>query len=129
MNIICVTGNLTRDPELRKTASGVSVVSATVAVTRAYKGPNGEKATDFMDIVAWDRKADYLSQYAHKGDKLEITGRLESREFQDRNNAKRIAWEIIVENVTCFNKKTSSQEERPEPEPERKSYEEDDMPF
>lgn len=124
MNVIALTGNLTRDPELRKTAAGTSVVSATIAVTRAMKGPNGEKKTDFIDFVAWDRKADYLSQYAHKGDRLDLTGRLESREYQGRNGEKRIAWEVIAENVTCFSKPKEEQKTEDAADPV-----DDDMPF
>lgn len=133
MNVLILTGNLTKDPELRRTQSGVSVVSGTIAVTRAFKdAKSGEKITDFIDFVAWDKKADYLNTYATKGDKLEISGRLESRKFTDRNNQERTAWECIVENVTCFSKPKVEQTQPTQPtqkteEPKPDNY--DDLPF
>ncbi len=105
MNLLIITGSLTKDPELKKTQNGVSVVSGTIAVQRAFKDRNGEKGVDFIDFVAWDKKAEYLSDYARKGDRLEISGRLESRKYVDRDNQEKNVWECIVENVTSFNKR------------------------
>lgn len=127
MNLLIITGNLTKDPELRKTLTGVSVVSGTLAVTRAFK-QNGEKQTDFIDFVAWDKKAEYLNTYAKKGDRLEISGRLESRTYQDRDGQDKKVWECIVENVTSFtniNKKL--EEDLKDIDPTNKI--DDDLPF
>ena len=104
MNVLSITGNLAKDIEMRRTTSGISVVTSTIAVQRAFKGPDGEKQTDFIDFVAWDKKAEYLSTYAKKGDRLEITGRLESRKYKDRDGNDRTAWECIVENIVSFSK-------------------------
>lgn len=122
MNVLTITGNLVKDAELRKTTNGMSVVSGTIAVQRAYKTPNGEKQTDFINFVAWDKKADYLSTYAKQGDRIEMQGRLESRKYTDSNGQERIVWECIVENVMAFSK----------PKPEETKEEEitsDDLPF
>lgn len=104
MNVLSITGILAKDIEMRRTTSGISVVTSTIAVQRAFKGPDGEKQTDFIDFVAWDKKAEYLSTYAKKGDRLEITGRLESRKYKDRDGKDRTVWECIVENVVSFSK-------------------------
>lgn len=129
MNSLIITGSLTKDPELRYTQSNVAVVSGTLAVQRAFKDRNGEKVTDFIDFVAWDKKALYLCNYAKKGDRLEIQGRLESRKYIDRDNQEKKVWECIVENVTSFSKR-----EEPEQEPSTDLEEEialpdDDLPF
>lgn len=128
MNSLNITGNLTRDPELRQTRDGISVVSGTIAVQRAFKGRDGEKSADFIDFVAWDKKAEYLSTFAKKGDRLEISGRLESRKYTDRNNQERIVWECIVENVTSFSKKS---EEKPQESNSAEAIEiaDEDLPF
>lgn len=131
MNQINITGNITKDPELRKTTAGVSVVSGTLAVPRAFK-QNGEKLTDFIDFVAWDKKADYLADYARKGDRLEISGRLESRTYQDRDGQDKKVWEVIVENVTSFanpnNKKLEEALEDLDPTNDANKFD-DDLPF
>jgi single-strand DNA-binding protein len=123
MNVLTITGNLTKDLELKKTNNGVSVVSGTIAVQRAFKGPNGEKGVDFIDFVAWDKKAEYLSQYAKKGDRLEISGRLESRKYTDRNNQERFVWECIIENVMSFSKRQADNSGNENNIPD------DDLPF
>lgn len=120
MNVLSITGNLTKDIELKKTTNGTSVVSSTVAVQRAYKGQDGAKAVDFIDFVAWDKKAEYLAKYAKKGDRVEMMGRLESRKFTDRNGQERLVWECIAENVMCF-----SRQEKPA----ATVINDDDLPF
>lgn len=109
MNLLIVTGNLANEIELKKTASGVSVVSGAVAVQRAFKGPKGEKEVDYVSFVAWDKKADYLSRFAKKGDRLEMSGRLESRRYYDKDSRPCIVWELIVENVVSFSKKKTEE--------------------
>lgn len=131
MNVICITGNLTKDLEIRSTQSGIKVASGTIAVNRAFKR-NGEKETDFIDFTAFDKKAEYLNQYARKGDRLEISGRLESRKYTDRNGNDRIAWEVIVENITSFNKREDSapaKKEEPKNDLDQVDIVDDDLPF
>lgn len=109
MNLLIVTGNLATEIELKKTTTGVSVVSSAVAVQRAFKSANGEKAVDFIQFVAWDKKAEYLSSFAKKGDRLEMSGRLESRRYFDKNKQPCLVWELIVENVVSFSKKKTEE--------------------
>ena len=105
MNVLSITGNLAREIEIKKTSGGIMVANGTLAVLRAFKGKDGDKATDYIDFVAWDRKAEYLSQYAKKGCRLEITGRLESRRITEDSGLQRIVWECVVENVTAYTKR------------------------
>ena len=94
-----ITGNLTRDPEVRTTAAGASVCSFSVAVNRVYKDASGAKKEDvsFIDCSAWGRLAEMLQQYAKKGDGVLVSGRLSQRTWEDKDGKKRSSTEIVVE--------------------------------
>ena len=100
LNHIVIMGRLTRDPELRTTQSGVSVTSFTVAVDRDFGGRDGgEKQTDFIDCVAWRQTGEFVSKYFHKGSMIVVSGRLQSRKWQDRDGNNRTNWEVVADNV------------------------------
>ena len=100
LNHITIMGRLTRDPELRSTQSGVSVTSFTVAVDRDFGGRDGgERQTDFIDCVAWRQTGEFVSKYFHKGSMIVVSGRLQSRKWQDRDGNNRTNWEVIADNV------------------------------
>ncbi len=100
LNHIVIMGRLTRDPELRTTQSGVSVASFTVAVDRDYGSRDGgERQTDFIDVVAWRQTGEFVSKYFHKGSMIVVSGRLQSRKWQDRDGNNRTSWEINADNV------------------------------
>ena len=100
LNHIVIMGRLTRDPELRTTQSGVSVASFTVAVDRDFGGRDGgERQTDFIDCVAWRQTGEFVSKYFHKGSMIVVSGRLQSRKWQDRDGNNRTNWEINADNV------------------------------
>ena len=100
LNHITIMGRLTRDPELRTTQRGVSVTSFTVAVDRDFGGRDGgERQTDFIDCVAWRQTGEFVSKYFHKGSMIVVSGRLQSRKWQDRDGNNRTSWEINAENV------------------------------
>ena len=100
LNHITVMGRLTRDPELRTTQSGVSVASFTVACDRDFGGRDGgEKQTDFIDCVAWRSTGEFVSKFFHKGSMIVVSGRLQSRKWQDREGNNRTNWEINADNV------------------------------
>ena len=100
LNHITIMGRLTRDPELRTTQSGVSVTSFTVAVDRDFGGRDGgERQTDFIDCVAWRQTGEFVSKYFHKGSMIVVSGRLQSRKWQDRDGNNRTSWEINADNV------------------------------
>ena len=100
LNHIVIMGRLTRDPELRTTQAGVSVTSFTVAVDRDFGGRDGgERQTDFIDCVAWRSTGEFVSKYFHKGSMMVVSGRLQSRKWQDREGNNRTSWEINADNV------------------------------
>ena len=100
LNRICIGGRLTRDPELRHTQSGTSVASFTIACERDFKDKQtGEKATDFIDIVAWRSTAEFVSRYFTKGRMAVVSGRLQIRDWTDRDGGKRRSAEVVAENV------------------------------
>ena len=100
LNHIVIMGRLTRDPELRTTQAGVSVTSFTVAVDRDFGGRDGgERQTDFIDCVAWRNTSEFVSKYFHKGSMIVVSGRLQSRKWQDKEGNNRVNWEINADNV------------------------------
>lgn len=106
LNHITVMGRLTHDPEMRKTPSGVSVVNFTVAVDRDIKNKEtGERETDFLDVVVWRYTADYVSKYCTKGSQVVVDGRLQIRNWTDKDGNKRKSAEIQAENVYIAGKK------------------------
>ena len=99
LNHIVLMGRLTRDPELRRTGSGVAVASFTLAVDRDYAAQGAEKETDFVDIVAWRNTAEFVSRYFTKGRMAVVTGRLQIRNWTDKDGNKRRSAEVVADNV------------------------------
>ena len=97
MNKVFLIGNLTRDPELTETASGVAVCNFSIAVNRNYASQDGERQTDFFNCTAWRNTAETISRYTKKGNKVAVTGSIEIREYEDNQGAKRTAVDIIVQ--------------------------------
>ncbi len=100
LNHIVIMGRLTRDPELRHTQSGVAVASFRLAVDRDYQGRDGgERQADFIDVVAWRQTGEFVSRYFTKGRMAVVSGRLQTREWTDKENNRRTAYEIVADNV------------------------------
>jgi single-strand DNA-binding protein len=101
VNQVILMGNLTRDPELRQTPNGQSVVSFSLALNRAYKDQSGEwqEVTDYIDVVAWGPLAERVAQYLHKGRRALIQGRLQSRSWEQEGQ-KRSKVEVLASDVT-----------------------------
>lgn len=100
LNQITLMGRLTRDPELRRTGSGISVASFSLAVDRDFANrESGEKETDFIDIVAWRNTAEFVSKYFTKGRMAIVTGRLQIRNWTDKDGGKRRSAEVVADNV------------------------------
>ena len=100
LNHITIMGRLTRDPELRRTGSGVAVASFSVAVDRDFGGRDGgEKETDFIDCVAWRNTAEFVSKYATNGRMVVVSGRLQIRSWTDKDGNKRRTAEVVADNV------------------------------
>jgi single-strand DNA-binding protein len=109
LNKIILMGRLTRDPELRRTQSGTAVTSFSLAVDRDFKGQNGEKETDFIDVVAWRNTAEFVSKYFTKGRMAVVEGRLQLRDWTDKDGIKRRSAEVIADNVYFGDSKQSEQ--------------------
>ena len=108
MNQVVLMGRLTRDPELRQTQSGIPVASFSLAVDRGYTSKDsGEKQTDFIDIVAWRGTAEFVSKYFGKGQMAAVTGRLQMRDWTDKDNNKRRSAEVVADNIYFTESKKS----------------------
>jgi single-strand DNA-binding protein len=111
LNHITLMGRLTRDPELRRTGSGVAVTSFTIACDRDFTDKqSGEKKTDFIDCVAWRQTGEFISKYFAKGRMIVVDGRLEMREWTDKEGHKRRNAEVIVENGYFADSKRDTEE-------------------
>ena len=100
LNHIVLMGRLTRDPELRRTGSGIAVATFSLAVDRDFGSRDGgEKETDFIDIVAWRSTAEFVSKYFTKGSMAVVSGRLQIRDWTDREGGKRRSAEVVADNV------------------------------
>ncbi len=109
LNHITIMGRLTRDPELRRTGSGIAVASFTVAVDRDFAPKDGgERGTDFINCVAWRQTGEFISKYFSKGSMIVVSGRLQMRNWTDKDGNKRVAAEVIADNVYFGESKRSS---------------------
>ena len=108
LNKIIIMGRLTRDPELRRTGSGTAVTSFSLAVDRDFKSQSGEKETDFIDVVAWRSTAEFVSKYFSKGRMAVVSGRLQIRNWQDKEGNKRRSAEVVADNVYFGDSKRDS---------------------
>ena len=109
LNHITIMSRLTRDPELRRTGSGIAVASFSVAVDRDFgKNENGEKETDFIDCVAWRQTGEFVSKYFTKGSMIVVSGRLQIRSWTDKDGNKRRTAEVVADNVYFGESKRSS---------------------
>lgn len=107
LNVVAIMGRLARDPELRQTTTGKSVASFRIACDRGRKDANGQSQADWLDVVAWDRPAEFVCKYFQKGSLIAIDGRLQTRQYQDKNGQNRTAVEIVANNVNFGSSKES----------------------
>ena len=110
LNHIVIMGRLTRDPELRRTGTGIAVASFSVAVDRDFSGRDGgEKETDFIDCVAWRQTGEFVSKYFTKGSMIVVSGRLQIRAWTDKDGNKRRTAEVVADNVYFGESKRSNE--------------------
>lgn len=112
MNKVFLIGNLTRDPELNTTQSGISVCRFTVAVGRNYTQGNEERQTDFFNCVAWRNLAETIHQYCKKGNKVAVSGSIQLRDYTDNQGIKRTAVDIVVQDVEFLTPKAQDEPKR-----------------
>ena len=99
LNVVAIMGRLAADPQLRQTTTGKNVASFRNACDRGRRDANGQSQADWLDVVAWDRTAEFVCKYFQKGSLIAIDGRLQSRSYQDKNGNNRTAIEIVANNV------------------------------
>ena len=110
LNHIVIMGRLTRDPELRRTGTGIAVASFSVAVDRDFGGRDGgERETDFIDCVAWRQTGEFVSKYFTKGSMIVVSGRLQIRGWTDKDGNKRRSAEVVADNVYFGESKRSAE--------------------
>jgi single-strand DNA-binding protein len=122
INQVTLVGRLTRDPELNKTSEGTPVAHITLAVTRHFRNQNGEIEADFVQCTLWRRAAENTSQYCRKGSVVGITGRLQTRNYDNKEGKRVYVTEVIAETIRFLSSKPHS-ETVPGPEPEPKKEE------
>lgn len=109
LNRVVLTGRFTKDPEVRATPSGLSVVQFTLGVQRQFSRKDGERESDFISCVAWRKTAENISKYFHKGDLIGVDGRIQTRSYEDKNGQRVYVTEVVVDNFAFLNSKSSSQ--------------------
>jgi len=107
MNKVFLIGNLTRDPELTETTGGVKICRFSIAVNRNYTGADGERKTDFFNIVAWRGLGETVARYTHKGTKVCVSGSIELRSYEDSQGVKRTGVDIVAQDVEFLSPKSS----------------------
>lgn len=122
LNSICLQGRLTRDPELRRTQSGTAVASFTLAVDRDFTNQDGSRDTDFIDCVAWKGTGEFVSRNFTKGRMAVVTGRLQLRDWTDREGNKRRSAEVVADSVYFGDSKKDPEAEYAAAEKAGKSY-------
>lgn len=109
INRVVLVGRLTRDVEVRKTNTGLSVASFTVACDRRQKNQDGSSQADFISCVAWRQSADFLGQYARKGAMVGVEGRLQSRSYDRQDGTKAYVTEVVCDNVNLLESRAQSE--------------------
>lgn len=135
MNKVYLIGNLTRDPELAETNSGIKVCRFAIAVNRNYSSSDGERQTDFFNITVWRTQAENCGRYLKKGSKVAIVGSLQNRSYEDKEGVKRNVTDIVANEVEFLSTRSNGDEiegsdgrrERPRLEPA--SDDDDGLPF
>lgn len=136
MNTVCITGNLSKDPEKRTTSSGISTCTFTVAVNRRVKNADGTRSADFINVVTWRQLADLCAQYLAKGRKVGVTGSLQTRDYTAQDGSKRYITEVVADNVDFLSSAQESRQSAPAtpaaPAPANNTIteiDEEEMPF
>ena len=130
MNKAILIGNLTKDPELSTTNSGISVCRFTLAVSRRFVGASGERETDFLNIIAWRSQAENCSKYLRKGSKCAVVGSIQTRSYDAQDGSKRYITEITADEVEFLSSRAGEgMSEKKEDVAELQPIDDDTLPF
>lgn len=108
LNVVAIMGRLVADPELRTTPAGVNVCQFRIACDRNFARQGEQRQADFVDIVAWRAQADFVCKYFSKGSLIAINGRIQTRNYQDKNSNNRTAFAVVAENINFGGSKGTS---------------------
>lgn len=112
INRVVLTGRLTKDPELKYTQNGTAVVSFTLAVSRQFKPKNGDREADFINCVIWRKSAENFANFNHKGSKIGIDGRLQTRNYENRQGQRIYVTEVVVDSFALLDSKNSNHQQQ-----------------
>ena len=133
LNVVAIMGRLAADPQLRQTTTGKNVASFRIACDRGRRDANGQSQADWLDVVAWDRTAEFVCKYFHKGQLAAVQGSIQTRSYTDKDGNKRKAFEIVAESVHFAEPKKDKSNEPIVTIPRNDDFEEiisdDDLPF
>lgn len=132
MNKVELIGRLTKEPELKLTANQTAFCNFTIAVDRRFKDANGQRQADFINCVAWRQTAQFIAKYFHKGNKIALSGSIQTRSFDDQNGQKRFVTEVIIDEAEFVESQPQAQQEPSQPAPEPQTQPEDipaELPF
>ena len=115
INNVVLVGRMTRDAELRYTPSNVAVATFSLAVNRNFKGANGERETDFINCVIWRQQAENLANWAKKGALIGITGRIQTRNYENQQGQRVYVTEVVAENFQLLESRTASEQRQQNP--------------
>lgn len=107
MNKIILLGNLTKDPDARYTQNGKAMVRTSIAITSSFKNAAGERQTDFFNLLAWGKTAEFFGKYLQKGSRILVEGRLQNNHYTDKEGKKHYSEDVVVENVEFAGSKTA----------------------
>lgn len=108
LNVVAIMGRLAFDPQMRQTTTGKSVATFRIACDRGRKDAHGQMLTDWLDVVAWEKLGDFVCQYFQRGQMIAVTGRLQSRSYQDKNGNNRTAVEIVASSLNFVGSKAAA---------------------
>lgn len=130
MNKIILIGNLTKDPELTTTNSGVSISRFTLAVQRKFQNADGEKEVDFINVVVWRTQAENCHKYLKKGSKCAVVGRLQITSYETSDGSKRYATDVVAEEIEFLSTNKNNEDKSKDPiQPELEPVDDDSLPF
>ncbi|MBQ3596376.1 MAG: single-stranded DNA-binding protein [Clostridia bacterium] len=135
MNKVILVGNLTRDPELSETPSGIPVCRFAIAVSRDYANAEGNRETDFFNITVWRGRAENCGKYLKKGNKVAIVGSLQNRSYDDKDGNKRYVTDVVANEVEFLTPKSASNDSEDEPSsarrerPQLEAIDDNQLPF
>lgn len=128
INRVILVGRITKEPELRTTASGINVLSFTLAFDNKNKNADGTRGSSFINCTAWRNNADIIAKYCHKGSQIGIDGSLQERKYQRRDGTNASVIEVVVNEIALLGSKGSSSTYNSQPEPASQAYVADEEP-